>query len=302
MTRARLLVLVALVAPLVGCTSIKEWIDRDRHPKGTGKLEPVEAERLVAFVNTRAQRMQSLSAAVSVSAYERGIRMPATLTGNLAAQQPRNFRMKADALAADVDLGSNAEQFWVYFKGGAARPMYVYASHTDFQEGRAKLPPGIVFEPDWVMQALNMMPLPPNNQYTAPAPDQNARTYTLRWPATTPGGVAVVKEIVFDGDPATGNRPQIKRHVVRDAKGNVICLAEIKSARTVDLNNDPQQAVQYPTRVVLKWEQQKFEMDLELSAAKVNGVAAGENGAMFRRPNIASTPAIDLARYDFTQK
>jgi hypothetical protein len=303
MTRFRLLVLVAALAPVVGCTSIKEWIERDRHPaKGTGELPPVEAERLVAFVNMRASRMQSLSANVRITASDHNVPLPATLTGSLAAQQPRNFRTRAKALAAEVDLGSNAEQFWVYFDA-PPRPMYVYASHADFQEGKAKLPGGIPFEPDWVMQALGMMPLSPNNQYSAPPPDQKTRTYVLRWPATTPTGVSVVKEIVFDGDPATGSRPQVKRHVVRDTKGKVICYAEIKGAKTVDLHNDPQQAVQYPTRVALKWEEQKFEMDLELSGVKVNDMSAADaGGAMFRRPNITSVQPIDLARYDFTQK
>ncbi len=305
MTRVRILVLVALIAPLVGCTSIKEWISRERGPRPTGKLEPVEAERLVAFVNMRASRMRSLTADVRITASERGIRMPATLTGSLAAQQPRFFRTRAKALAAEVDLGSNAEQFWVYFDA-PPKPMYVYASHSDFQEGKAKLPGGIPFEPDWVMQALGMLPLPaqpPRGSYSASPPDQKARTYTLQWEAVTPGGVPVVKEIVFDADPATGNRPQVKRHVVRDMKGTIICSAEIKSARTIDLNNDPQQAVQYPTRVVLKWEQQKFEMELSLSDAKVNSMTAADtSGAMFRRPTITNTPAIDLARYDFTPK
>jgi hypothetical protein len=307
MTRFRLLVLVAALAPVVGCTSIKEWLDRDRHPaKGAGELPPVEAERLVAFVNMRAARMQSLSADVRITASDRGVRMPATLTGSLAAQQPKNFRTRAKALAAEVDLGSNAEQFWVYFDA-PPKPMYVFASHSDFQEGKAKLPGGIPFEPEWVMQALGMLPLPaqpPKGAYSAPAPDQKARTYTLRWEAVTPAGVPVVKEIVFDGDPATGSRPQVKRHVVRDAKGGkVICSAEIKSAKTVDLNNDPQQAVQYPTRVALKWEEQKFEMDLELSGAKVNDLTAADSGgSMFRRPTIASVPAYDLAEYRFQPK
>lgn len=306
MTRFRLLVLVAVFAPLGGC----KWLDDlkggggGRPPKGTGELPPVEAERLVNFVNMRAARMQSLTADVRITASERGMRLPATLTGRLAAQQPKNFRLRAKALAAETDLGSNPEQFWVYFDA-PPRPLYVYASHSDFAAGKAQLPGGIPFEPDWVMQALGMMPLPaqpPKGEYSAPPPDQKARTYTLRWPAVTPNGVAVVKEVVFDGDPATGNRPQVKRHLVRDTKGNVICSAEIKSAKTVDLNNDPQQAVQYPTRVALKWEQQKFEMDLDLSDAKVNALTPGDAGAMFRRPTIASVPAIDLARYDFTTK
>ena len=32
------------------------------------------------------------------------------------------------------------------------RPTFVFASHSDFESGRARMPDGIPFEPDWVMQ------------------------------------------------------------------------------------------------------------------------------------------------------
>ena len=96
--------------------------------------------------------------------------------------------------------------------------MYVFASHTDFETGKAKLPGGIPFEPDWVMQALGMTTLPAERTSTRVKIDEQDRTYTLSWPAITPAGVSVRKEIVFDGDAATGNQPQVKKHVIRDAK------------------------------------------------------------------------------------
>jgi hypothetical protein len=309
MTRFRLLVVAAVLAPLTGC----KWIDEHLKPtplppRATGDLPKVQPDQLVGYVNQQASRMQSLSASVRITASNDGVRLPATLTGSLAANQPRNFRMRADALAAKVDLGSNSDQFWVYFDGAGARPMFVFASHSDFEAGKAKIPGGIPFEPDWVMQALGMITLPPGNQYTALPPDQKNRTYTLSWPATTPAGVSVVKEIVFDGDPALGNKPQVKKHVVRDMKGKVICSAEVKQAKTVQLTvADPKTnlplAIQHPTRIVLKWEEQKFEMDLDLSSAKVNDPFPEEQARrLFARPNIAGATPIDLADYRFQQK
>jgi hypothetical protein len=299
MTRFRLLLLLVALIPLAGCTSLKEWMERDRQ-KGTGELQKVQPEQLTAYINDQASRMQSLSADVRVAPYSEGFRLPTTLTGNLAASQPRNFRMTAGAMAAKVDLGSNDDQFWVYVTGAGAGPMYVFASHTDFKDGKVKIPGNIPFEPDWVMQALGMMPLPPGNQYSAPPPDQKNRTYTLSWPAVTPNGTSIVKEIVFDGDDATiGNKPQVKKHIVRNAQNKVICSAEIKSVKTVQLTTtNPRTGlpltVQYPTRVVLKWEEQKFEMDLELSGGKVNEPLAPGSTA-FVRPNISGTTAVDLA-------
>jgi hypothetical protein len=314
MTRFRILVVAAALVPFVGCTWIREHLDPTRPPgpitKGTGgELPKVMPDQLVTYVNDRATRMQSLYYSdVKLTASDHNVPLPATLRGSMAANQPRNFRMTAKALAANVDLGSNSDQFWVYFDGAGARPMFVFASHSDFEAGKAKIPGGIPFEPDWVMQALGMITLPPNNQYTAPAPDQRNRTYTLSWPATTPAGVSVVKEIVFDGDPAIGSKPQVKRHLVKDTKGKLICSAEIKQAKTVQLPTaDPRTglplSVQYPTRVVLKWEEQKFEMELDLTGAKVNEPFPEEQARrLCTRPNIAGATPIDLARYDFSGK
>lgn len=304
MTRIRLMIVAAVLAPLAGCKWLDDHLRPTQKTAGAGPLEKVEPDRLLAFVNMRASRMQSLYYSdVRASASDHGVPLPATLRGSLAANQPRNFRMTANALAAKVDLGSNSDQFWVYFDGAGAKPLFVFASHSDFEAGKAKIPGGIPFEPDWVMQALGLVPLPPGNQYTALPPDQTARTYTLSWPATTPNGMAVVKQIVFDGDPALGTKPQVKKHLVRDTKGKLICSAEVKQAKTVDLNNDPKQAVQYPTRVLLKWEEQKFELDLTLEGAKVNDSVDEDTARRrFTRPNYAGTQPIDLAQYNFLPK
>lgn len=310
MKRLGFLLIAAVLAPLTGCEWMKTHIGRDDHPKGDGPLPRVQPDQLVTYLNERSARIQSLNYGdVRLVASDHGVPLPA-LRGSMAATQPRNFRMTGTggAMGAKVDLGSNDQQFWVYFDAPTVKPMFVFASHSDFDAGKAKLPGGIPFEPDWVMQALGMTTLPPNNQYTAPEPDQKARTYTLRWPTTMPNGTSVIKEIVFDGDAATGTKPQVKRHVIRDTKNKVICSAEIKQAKTVSLSTtDPRtglpQSVQHPTLMVLRWDEQKFEMELELKTGKVNDPPTDEAARrLFTRPNIAGTTPIDLARYDFPQK
>lgn len=303
MMNARLLLVAAVLAPLTGCEWVKRFNQNDDKPKpGTGPLPQVAPEQLVGFINERAARLQSLNFGdVRLVASDHGVPLPA-LRGSLAASQPRNFRMTGTggAMGAKVDLGSNAEQFWVYFDAPTVKPMFVYASHTDFEGGRARVPGGIPFEPDWVMQALGMTTLPPGNQYTV-RPDDKAQTYTLSWPATMPSGTPVVKEIVFEGTAATGTKAQVKRHVIRDPKGKVICAADVRQAKTVTLpTTDPRtnlpQTVQYPTLIVLRWEEQKFEMELELKTGRVNEPFDAEQaGRLFKRPTVPGTPAVDLA-------
>src|SRR5439155_20547163 len=138
--------------------------------------------------------------------------------------QGHNFRMTGSgrALPIKLDLGSNPDQFWLYLQAPGDQPRYVYASHADFQSGKARMPGGIPFEPDWVLQAFGLVPLSETNQYdqmpqtagrratgdVQPAAvnsvprNEKERTYTLAWPARTPTGQAVRKEVVFDADPA----------------------------------------------------------------------------------------------------
>jgi hypothetical protein len=92
--------------------------------------------------------------------------------------------------------------------------------------------------------------------------------------------------------------------VIRNAKGNVLAYAEIKSAKTTQTGSDPRSglplAVQYPTQMVLKWEEQKFEMDLTLENAQLNQTLPPETQQrLFTKPRIPGTDAVDLARYEF---
>ena len=314
MNHLRLILAAAVLCPAVGCEWMKEHGIGKNGPKdkinGEDKireLPKVAPDQLVKYLNDRADRLQSISNAdVRVTARDRSIPMP-PLRGTLVASQPRNFRMVGDAaMAAKVDLGSNDQQFWVYAKVPTQDPVFVFASHNDFNEGKAKIPGGIPFEPEWVMQAFGMAHFPPNNQYSAKT-DEKTRTYTLSWPAVapngTPNGVSVLKEIVFDGDAATGTKPQVKKHIVRDTKGKMICFAEIKEAKTVQTGTtDPVSgqplAVQYPTKVLLRWEEQKFEMEFELLNAKINQPLTQEEAKRYyTRPNIPGATPVDLAEY-----
>ena len=103
----------------------------------------------------------------------------------------------------------------------------------------------------------------------------------------------------------TGNRPQVKKHVIRDAKTNkVIASAEIKAAQTVQVGTDPTTnyplAIQYPTHVVLKWAEPKFEMDLTLRQAQVNPQLTDEQARrLFTRPDRTYNQSpVDLAKYE----
>ena len=307
----RLVVVAAVLTPAIGCNWLNELKNHnggDQARRGGGKLEPVAPEKLVDFLNDRASRLQTLQfGEVRTRVSGKGIPVAVNLDGNLACAQPRYFRMTGSgrALAVKVDLGSNPDQFWLYLQAPGDKPVYLFASHADFESGKAKLPESAPpFEPDWVLQSLGMIVFPPGLPYTV-AVNEKERTYTLSWPVSTPTGLAVKKEVVFDGDGATGTRAQVRKHVMREAKTNkVICTAEILSAKTVQMGAEPRSgkplAVQYPTHLILKWDQPEFKMDLTLEQAQVNHTLAPEEvERLFTRKDYPNATAIDLARYEF---
>lgn len=298
------LLLAAMLVPATGCKWFDELKTNPQGRKPTEKVPEVSADKLVNFLNDRAERLRSIEYSdTSMRVSGKGIPMAATLRGSLAAAKPRNFRMSSTAkIAGKVDMGSNDQEFWVFLDAPGDSPMYVYASHADFESGKARMPGGIPFEPDWVLQALGMTTFPSTNQYSVRI-NERERTYTLSWLSASPNGGTVLKEIVFDVDPATGTRPQVKQHILRNGKTNaLIATAEIKSAQTERIGivkgTELPAAVQYPTQIVLKWVEPRFEMDLNLDKATVNALPAGDRG-LFARPEIRGTPAIDLARYEY---
>jgi hypothetical protein len=305
MRSLHVLSVVALLAGAIGCTLFDKRSDT---PRPSTPVAKVSANQLIDYLNERASRLQSISAEVRFTARE-GLIAAVSLHGDLSASQPRNFRMTGlgGAVPAKVDLGSNYDQFWVYLEAPTTKPMFVYASHSDFEAGRAKLPGGLPFEPDWVMQALGMHKFPKDIQYNEPLLSQSDRTYTLSWQTMTPSKMAIKKEVVFDADEARDGRPQVKKHLIKDSKNKLLCSAEVKKVSSVPIGGfdqrSPQLAVQYPTHVVLRWEVQNFELDLTLERAQVNQEFSDEQKRrLFSRPAEYPTQALDLAKYEFSAR
>jgi hypothetical protein len=297
------LLLVALLAGAIGCSLIGK--STDNRPTSTTTIQKVNSDQLVRYLNERASRLQAVSSDVRFTAHDGLLSM--SLHGSLSAAQQRYFRMTGKgSVGGSVDLGSNNEQFWIYVDAPTQKPLFVYAAHTDFEKGRAKLPGNLPFEPEWVMQALGMHTFPATTHYNEPKINPSDRTYTLSWNANTPNGMAVQKEVIFEADEVREGKPQVKKHLIKDSKNKVICSAEIKGVQVISVPGpDARSAsvsVQYPTHIVLRWEAQKFELDLTQTNVQVNQRFTDEQERRIfsRPPDSPSAPALDLAKYEFS--
>ena len=186
--------------------------------------------------------------------------------------QPRNFGLTGEGtLAGTVDLGSNSEQFWVYVKAPGVTN-FVYASHVDFESGRKTSGRNTV-RAGLGDAVLGTDDLPGESSIRSTLrvrENTSDRTVTPAWPAITPTGIAIRKEIVFDADDVRWSPAGAKARRPRQSR-QLIC-SEIRAVKSVPIPRPNARSaevpVQYPTHVVLRWEGgEKLEMDLAIEGA-----------------------------------
>lgn len=273
--------------------------DKTVTPAPGGPMEERPAADFVAYLNRQAGALKSLrydKVSVSASGPDGSFRLR---SGLIVCAKPRNFRMYGDHFfqGEAFTAGSNDQEFWITVHPPGQSQSLMYCSHEDFARGKVNLP--IPFEPDWVLQALGM-----KDDYDPTAPytvdkgrDAKTPTYTLSWEARSPQGEPVRKAVEFAANKASGDRPQVVRHIIQDANRTLIASATVQRVEPVVVAGGE---VQVPTRVVLEWPQQKYTMDLTLGEVKANEtLSAQEMATYFTREEIKGVKPINLATVRF---
>jgi hypothetical protein len=269
---------------LVGCAGITGV--RDRAPVGPPITANPTPQNLVSYVNANASRVEAIEAtdlSMEIKAGTQG----GGLSGTLHCEKPMSFRLRAKAVGKPVaDFGSNEQEFWYWISQD--NPPYLYhCNYTDLARGNVPLP--FPFQPDWVLECLGMATLtsPPDNYRV----ERKGNTFELSERSISASGRPVTKVTVFYGSNASGDSSQIKEHRLLDDHGQIIATAEVKSVRR-------EAGATVPQHLVLKWPQQKLEMELILKGMKVYNTPALAQRApdLFRRPALRDVQNFDLAR------
>jgi hypothetical protein len=272
------------VVMLAGCAGIIGT--RDRTPTGPPITVNPTPQQLVTWVNVNASRIEAVEA-TDLSMEIKAGTQSGGLSGTLHCEKPNSFRLRAKAVGKPVaDFGSNEQEFWYWISQD--NPPYLYhCNYTDLARGNVPLP--FPFQPDWVLECLGMATLnsPPDNYQV----ERKGRAFELSERSVSATGRPVTKITVFHDSNVTGDTPQIKEHRLLDERGQVIATAEVKSVR-----RDAGSTV--PQHLVIKWPQQKLEMELILKGMKVYGtpVLAQRAPDLFRRPALRDVANFDLAR------
>jgi hypothetical protein len=241
--------------------------------------QPTAAE-LVTMQNNNARRIQSLVCDPLELDITQGLQ-GFHISGKLACQRPRYFRMHADVVGrAEADIGSNDQEFWYWIKHGD--PYLVYCSYQDLANGvRVPFP----FQPDWVMEALGV-----SEYETDPAAYTllpSGRTFQLVQNTRNLQGQPVRKVTEFNASTL-----RVTGHIIQDERGKEICRALITQDQEIA-------GVVLPRKISFSYPAEKLKIDMVLGhrASDVNIYQQLDpQSALFRRQPLNGVQNFDLAR------
>jgi hypothetical protein len=275
-----------LLAVLVGCNHTPLIPRNDRAPAPTAESLP-EVPALVRYLNKNADLVQAVeSSSLHIDCSQGSQKVG--LDGLMACQKPRNFRLTAKMFAQPAaDIGSNNDEFWYWIS--KADPPYVYhCSYRDLGTGRVRVP--FPFQPDMVVAALGMAKYDENAKYELKAPPK-AKYVELVQNTTSPQGQPVQRITVFHRYEQKAPEPQVLAHVLKDARGKLICQATVHKVQI-----DRVTRATLPTKVTLEWPDQKLRMTLIMPDLHGVNLTPDRTALLFRRDALNKLTAYDLAR------
>jgi hypothetical protein len=216
---------------------------------------------------------------------------PVSLTAKMACEKPRNMRLVAYHAVGgtEVDLGSNAQEFWWWIKRGD--PYQYYCSYQDLEEGRVKAVM-FPFQPEWIMEAMGLANYGTADQYLG-VKAERGDTVRLVKRAKLPQGADGFKAIVFSSKrmDVTKGSPQVTQHQLLDAQGKLLVSAEISKVYFDGVSGGV-----LPRVMTLRWPAAKLNMTLTFEKVAVNSPTPSGETVFVRTTANGNAPAVDLAR------
>jgi hypothetical protein len=240
-----------LVLAMVGCSITMPFA---RNEYGSPLSENAGLEEVVQRVNTN---IQHLTAWRSSDLRISGKSMPVHLTGHIAVDRPRNFRLTAGAMGMtdEADFGSNSQWFWFWVRR-AQQPYVFKAQHDDMARSDA-LRQAIPFQPDWLIEALGVSPIDAK-QVSRIEPGEDHQTVNLISDLLSPSNQPVQKVVRVDL-----RHGVILGHYLYDANRRLIAKADLSKFQVQD-------GIILPHLISLDWPQAGMQINLELGQIEIN--------------------------------
>lgn len=209
---------------------------------------------------------------------------PLRLNADIAVESPRNFRLVAKVfMNYEADFGSNSERFWFWMKRSEPKHVFV-ARHEEIDRVRRQY--RIPFRPDWLMEALGVVPIEDGNITMEPR-DPQSGVIRLVSEQISPEGRSMRRTIEVDAC-----RGYILSYSLHDPAGQPIARATLNDYREHPLADAT--TVMLPHRIDLNWPQAGLKMALTIGQLEVNPPPLPER--TWEVPAYDKYPPFDLGR------
>ncbi len=284
MSHRQAVLLICLLVPLAatGCRVRPFWLRKNQVelPPEAFTQSPPTLEDVIDVVNSNTSRVHQLQAE---NATLRAEGIP-TLRANIAFEQPRNFRLRAQLsqfTGSELDIGSNDELFWFWVKRDE-QPAVYYARHDEFATSPAR--DLVPIEPNQLTEALGLVYLSPDDRHTGPT--QRESLLEIRSQIPSPRG-DMTRVLLVDAKYGW----MVEQHYY-DANGQLLL-----SARASEHRYYPENAVTMPHHIEIRLspgQPSQLAFDLDVNTYVFNRLA-GDPNELWALPKKNGYPTIDIA-------
>lgn len=242
-------------------------------------------QQLLAALKSRSDSVRQLNSRVTVS-------LPGApkIKGTLQVEFPDRMRMKAGVMGASelgVDVGSNAQEFWIWSKAHlpGQPPAFYHANHLAF--ARSPIRKSIPLEPKWLIEAIGLPHFSPTDVHYGPTqtPDGRMKLFTVH---RTAGGRQTRATLLAGG---TG---LVEQQAIYDANNRLIAYTN-----STDYKIYPDENLSLPQKVelnVLQPDGQMMKIKIDMGTFSINSLY-GDPNKMWAKP----TPPGGVRNIDLTQ-
>ncbi len=290
MSRRQALLLVCLLVPLAatGCRVRPFWLRKNQVelPPEVFTQSPT-LDDVIDVVNANTSRVRQLQ---TENATLRAEGIP-TLRANIAYEQPRNFRLRAQLsqfTGSELDIGSNNDLFWLWVKRDE-QPAVYYARHAEFATSPAR--DLVPIEPNQLTDALGLIHLSPDDRHSGPTRRENL--LEIRSQIPSPRG-DMTRVLLVDAKYGW----MVEQHFY-DANGQLLL-----SARASEHRYYPENAVTMPHHIEIRLspgQPTHLAFDLDVGRYIFNRLA-GDPNELWAMPQKKGFPSIDIAAPQFRPK
>ena len=270
------LLMIAVVA-LPGC----RWWPMRQESEIPAYTEMLSKDELVRSLNANIEPLESWRCTDATVKTRGGMMDVLGLKAHIAVERPRNFRMLVKLMTKNMaDLGSNDERFWFWFDGHPQRRTFT-AQHANAEYAQRVLQ--IPFEPDWLLEALGVVPLNPDEFQMVG--DGSNGTVSLVSERMTSSGRIVRRVVLVDA-----RRRLITAHALYD--GSSPTQGWIARATLSNHWRDPASGLVLPRQIDLEWPQHDLFLTITMNHIEVNPQFPGPTFAL---PDNPDYPAYEIA-------